>query len=52
MKRIYKEAECKTGALDGKTIAIIGYGSQGHAHARNLQDADTTSSSVIRRQLI
>ncbi|MGI6077336.1 MAG: ketol-acid reductoisomerase [Fastidiosipilaceae bacterium] len=39
MKRIYKEAECKTGALDGKTIAIIGYGSQGHAHARNLQDS-------------
>lgn len=39
MKRIYKEAECKTGALDNKTIAIIGYGSQGHAHARNLQES-------------
>jgi len=25
--------------LDGKTIAIIGYGSQGHAHARNLKDS-------------
>lgn len=39
MKKIYKESECKTGALDGKTVAIIGYGSQGHAHARNLLDS-------------
>jgi ketol-acid reductoisomerase len=27
------------GKLDGKTVAIIGYGSQGHAHARNLKDS-------------
>jgi ketol-acid reductoisomerase len=27
-------------ALDGKTVAIIGYGSQGHAHARNLKDSE------------
>ncbi len=39
MKKIYKDAECATHALDGKTIAIIGYGSQGHAHAKNLQDS-------------
>ena len=25
--------------LDGKTVAIIGYGSQGHAHAQNLKDS-------------
>ena len=25
--------------LDGKTVAIIGYGSQGHAHALNLRDS-------------
>lgn len=39
MKKIYREAECVTHALDGKTIAIIGYGSQGHAHALNLRDS-------------
>ncbi|MDD2213115.1 MAG: ketol-acid reductoisomerase [Oscillospiraceae bacterium] len=39
MKKVYKEAECATGALDGKVIAILGYGSQGHAHAKNLHDS-------------
>ena len=28
-----------TQLLDGKTVAIIGYGSQGHAHALNLKDS-------------
>jgi len=39
MKKIYKENECRTHALDGKTIAIIGFGSQGHAHALNLRES-------------
>lgn len=39
MKKIYKQDECRNGALEGKTIAIIGYGSQGHAHALNLKDS-------------
>ncbi len=39
MKKIYKENECRTHALDGKTVAIIGYGSQGHAHALNLHES-------------
>lgn len=39
MKKIYKEQECRTHALDGKTIAVIGYGSQGHAHALNLKES-------------
>lgn len=32
-----KDADLKT--LDGKTVAILGYGSQGHAHAQNLRDS-------------
>jgi len=39
MKRIYKAEECQTHALDKKTVAIIGYGSQGHAHALNLKES-------------
>ncbi len=39
MKKIYKDAECQTHALDNKTIAIVGYGSQGHAHALNLKES-------------
>ncbi len=39
MKKIYKEQECRTHALDHKLVAVIGYGSQGHAHALNLKDS-------------
>lgn len=38
MKMIY-DADADLGLLDGKTVAIIGYGSQGHAHALNLKDS-------------
>ena len=33
------EKDVKVPALDGKKIAVIGYGSQGHAHAQNLRDS-------------
>lgn len=39
MKKVYKDAECQTHALDNKTVAIVGYGSQGHAHALNLKES-------------
>jgi len=39
MSKIYYEADCNLNLLSGKTIAIIGYGSQGHAHAQNLRDS-------------
>ena len=35
MAKIYYESDCDLSLLDGKTVAIIGYGSQGHAHALN-----------------
>lgn len=37
--RIFYESDCNLSVLDGKTVAIIGYGSQGHAHALNLKDS-------------
>lgn len=33
------DKDCNLGLLDGKTISIIGYGSQGHAHAQNLKES-------------
>jgi len=39
MAKIYYQSDCNLALLDGKTIAIIGYGSQGHAHALNLQES-------------
>ena len=35
----YYDSDCNLGLLDNKTIAVIGYGSQGHAHAQNLKDS-------------
>ncbi len=39
MATIYYEQDADLGLLEGKRIAIIGYGSQGHAHALNLHDS-------------
>ena len=39
MATMYYEKDCNPSDLKGKTIAIIGYGSQGHAHALNLKES-------------
>ncbi len=39
MAKMYYEQDCDLNVLNGKKIAIIGYGSQGHAHAQNLRDS-------------
>ena len=39
MANMYYEKDCDLGKLDGKKIAIVGYGSQGHAHALNLKES-------------
>ncbi|MEX1018633.1 MAG: ketol-acid reductoisomerase [Litorilinea sp.] len=39
MAKIYYENQADLGRLAGKKVAIIGYGSQGHAHALSLQDS-------------
>ena len=39
MAKIYYEKDADLKLLKGKTIGIIGYGSQGHAHAQNLRDS-------------
>ena len=39
MANIYYQSDCNLSVLDGKTVAIVGYGSQGHAHALNLKES-------------
>ena len=39
MATIFYERDANPNALKGKTIAILGYGSQGHAQAQNLRDS-------------
>ncbi|MDA3846144.1 MAG: ketol-acid reductoisomerase [Vallitaleaceae bacterium] len=39
MAIMYYEKDCNLSLLEGKTVAIIGYGSQGHAHALNLHES-------------
>ncbi|MEW8969909.1 MAG: ketol-acid reductoisomerase [Mesobacillus sp.] len=39
MVKVYYQADVNEGVLKGKRVAVIGYGSQGHAHAQNLRDS-------------
>ena len=39
MAQLFYDADCDLGVLQGKTIAVIGYGSQGHAQAQNMKDS-------------
>ena len=39
MAKMYYDSDCNLGLLKNKTVAVIGYGSQGHAHAQNLRDS-------------
>ncbi|HOS41115.1 MAG TPA: ketol-acid reductoisomerase, partial [Spirochaetota bacterium] len=39
MAKMYYDSDADLGALKDKTIAVIGYGSQGHAQAQNLRES-------------
>ena len=39
MATMYYEKDCNPALLKAKTVAVIGYGSQGHAHAQNMRDS-------------
>jgi len=58
MAKMYYDSDCNLELLKGKTVAIIGYGSQGHAHAQNLKDSGVdvvvglTPTSARREQVV
>lgn len=49
MVKIYYDADADLGVLSGKTVAVIGYGSQGHAQAQNLRDSGVRVVVGLRR---
>jgi len=49
MATIYYDKDADLSLLNGKTVAIIGYGSQGHAHALNLKDSGIPDLAVALR---
>jgi len=47
--KVYYDKDCDLSLIKGKTVAIIGYGSQGHAHAQNLNDSGVKVVVGLRR---
>jgi ketol-acid reductoisomerase len=47
--RIFYDKDADLGRLDGKTVAVIGYGSQGHAHSLNLRDSGVNVVVGLRK---
>ena len=45
----YYDKDCNLGMLDGKTVSIIGFGSQGHAHALNLKESGVNVVVGLRK---
>ena len=50
MAKMFYEKDCDLGKLDGKVIGIVGYGSQGHAHALNLRDSGCNVIIGLRKE--
>ena len=48
--RVYYDADCDVNLIKDKKIAILGYGSQGHAHALNLRDSGAKNVVVALRE--
>ena len=47
--KVYYDKDCDLSLIKGKTVAIIGYGSQGHAHALNLHDSGVNVVVGLRK---
>ena len=47
--KVYYDADCDINLITGKKIAVLGYGSQGHAHAQNLRDSGVKDVAIALR---
>jgi ketol-acid reductoisomerase len=48
--KVYYDADCDINLITSKKIAILGYGSQGHAHAQNLRDSGVKEVAIALRE--
>lgn len=48
--RVYYDSDADLNLIKGKNVAVIGYGSQGHAHALNLRDSGVKNVAVALRK--
>ena len=46
--QVYYDKDCDLSIIQGKRVAVIGYGSQGHAHACNLHDSGVDVTVGLR----
>src|SRR5438270_4775012 len=46
---VFYDKDCDLSIIKGKNVAIIGYGSQGHAHAQNLNDSGVKVTVGLRK---
>ena len=47
--KVFYDKDCDLSLIKGKAVAIIGYGSQGHAHAQNLNDSGVKDVVGLRK---
>jgi len=48
--KVYYDADCDLGLIKDKKVVIVGYGSQGHAHAQNLRDSGVKDVAIALRE--
>ena len=48
--QVYYDKDCDVSIIRGKKVAVVGYGSQGHAHALNLRDSGVAEVVVALRK--
>jgi ketol-acid reductoisomerase len=48
--QVYYDKDCDADLIKGKKVAVVGYGSQGHAHAQNLRDSGVRDVAIALRE--
>jgi len=52
MMNVYYDKDCDLSIIQSKKVAIVGYGSQGHAHANNLKETSIRRSFIEKSKIL